>query len=222
MRGKYEPIPSFYSKDLAEVVSKCLTRDTRKRPSIHELLELDSVQKKAKTLNIKIPKKDEVIASIENQKNEMITTFQRKKTEVEPRSKTPKESKFSSKGKADKGTKDKGLINKSKESNLQNYKNDVPGKGKISVGKQDNKTEHQIKIEQLESQLQEKKKKHEDYLKKRDNTKISNNDNLPPSYLKEPEIVKNFSEGDKKSKGRKDLSGNLNNGKYTSNKTALA
>lgn len=222
VRGKYEPIPSFYSKDLAEIVAKCLTRDTRKRPSIHDLLELDSVQKKARTLNIKIPKKDEVIASIENQKNEMITTFQRKKTDIEPKSKSPKESKFSSKGRGDRSTKDKGLVNKSKESNLQSYKNDIPGKGKNTATKQDNKTEHQIKIEQLESELQEKKKKHEDYLKKRDSTKISNNDHLPPSYLKEPEIVKNFSEGDKKNKGRKELSGNLNNGKYANNKTALA
>lgn len=41
VRGKYEPIPSFYSKDLADIVAKCLQRDTRKRPSIHELLELD-------------------------------------------------------------------------------------------------------------------------------------------------------------------------------------
>lgn len=214
VRGKYDPIPSFYSKDLSDIVAKCLTRDTRKRPSIHDLLEMDVIKKKAKTLDLKIPTKDEVMSSIENQRNEMITTFQRKKTEVDD--KPNKEIPLKQKSKSDKPS-DKGLASKAKDSNLQNYKNDIPRKGsKSGFGKQDNKTEHQIKVEQLENQLEEKKKKHEDFLKKRDGNKATTKDHLPPSYLKEPEIVKNLSEGDKKNK-KKDSSGNIN-----VNKSALA
>ena len=68
VRGKYEPIPTFYSKDLSDVIDKWLQKDTRKRLSIQEILDLDIVKKKAKGLNISIPSKEEVISSIENQK----------------------------------------------------------------------------------------------------------------------------------------------------------
>lgn len=39
MAGKYEKIPSVYSKDLSDLIEKCLKKDTRKRLSIHEILE---------------------------------------------------------------------------------------------------------------------------------------------------------------------------------------
>jgi len=78
VRGKYEPIPSFYSKDLSDLIANWLQRDTRKRFSIHEILAQDSVKKKAKILGITIPTKDEVLLSIEQQKNQIMTVFQRK------------------------------------------------------------------------------------------------------------------------------------------------
>lgn len=77
VRGVYDPIPSVYSKDLHDLVSKCLQRETRKRPSVFEILELESVKKNAKLLSIQIPSKDDVLNSIESQKNEFITTFQK-------------------------------------------------------------------------------------------------------------------------------------------------
>lgn len=208
VRGKYEPIPSFYSKDLADVVAKCLQRDTRKRPSIHELLEMDCVKKKAKTLNIVIPSKDEVVASIENQKNEMMTTFQRKKTEVEPKVKSARDTPTSSKTKS---TKESSLSKKGKDSNL--VKEDSAKQKKLSSNKTEIKSEHQIKIEELENKVQERKKKHEDFLKKRESTKSTPKDNIAASYLRDPEINKVKSEGNKKSK-EKSKDGDLSDGKY--------
>lgn len=38
IRGKYDAIPSLYSKDLAEVVDSCLRRDFRSRPTVGNLL----------------------------------------------------------------------------------------------------------------------------------------------------------------------------------------
>ena len=39
VRGKYNPIPTTYSKELSNMVDRCLCKDQRKRPSIHEILE---------------------------------------------------------------------------------------------------------------------------------------------------------------------------------------
>lgn len=68
IRGKYDPIPSCYSKDLNFVLEKCMQKDTRKRPSIHDLLEMDAIKSKAKILGLKIPTKEQVEALIESQK----------------------------------------------------------------------------------------------------------------------------------------------------------
>jgi serine/threonine protein kinase len=183
VRGKYEPIPSFYSKDLADIISKCLQRDTRKRLSIHELLELDVIKKKAKTLNIHIPTKEEVMSSIENQKIEMISTFQKKKTDVTPKGKSKELSKFGKDKSSDR-----------KKSNLSNYKHDIPRKGSKSTSAKESKTDHQIKVEELENKVKEKNKKHEEYLKKRGSDK-SPNEIVPESYLKDPSLLKGKSEG---------------------------
>ena len=44
IRGNYSPLSSIYSKDLKEIVSKCLIAEPRKRPSIEELLRMPIIQ----------------------------------------------------------------------------------------------------------------------------------------------------------------------------------
>jgi NIMA (never in mitosis gene a)-related kinase len=39
VRGKFDPIPSTFSKELSDMVNALLTRDYKKRPSIQEVLE---------------------------------------------------------------------------------------------------------------------------------------------------------------------------------------
>lgn len=155
------------------------------------------------------------MASIENQKNEMMTTFQHKKTEVEPKAKSARDTPSSSKTKS---TKESSLSKKGKDSDL--VKEESAKQKKLSNNKTDFKSDHQIKIEELENKVQERKKKHEDFLKKRENSKSSPKDNIAASYLKDPEINKVKSEGNKKSK-EKSKDGDLNDGKYVS-KSPLA
>jgi NIMA (never in mitosis gene a)-related kinase len=57
IQGRYEPLPNIYSKELTEIVTLCLQKDYRRRPSIHDILALSSVQLKARTLRISIPDK---------------------------------------------------------------------------------------------------------------------------------------------------------------------
>ena len=185
VRGKYEPIPSFYSKDLSDVIDKCLQKDTRKRLSIQELLDLDIIKRKAKALSISIPSKDEVITNIESQKNEMITTFQRKKTEYESKIKS---------GEGSVKAKDKSPLSKNKDINLAQH-SEAP-KPKLKSAVSEKKSDHEVKVEKLEHQIQEKKKKHDDYLEKKKSVNVSNKDNVPVSYLKDPELLKNKAEPD--------------------------
>ncbi|EGG20598.1 protein serine/threonine kinase [Cavenderia fasciculata] len=37
-QGVYDPVPNYYSKDLSDVISKMMTLDNHKRPSVHDLL----------------------------------------------------------------------------------------------------------------------------------------------------------------------------------------
>ena len=39
VRGKFDPSPSTFSKELSDMVNALLTRDYKKRPSIQEVLE---------------------------------------------------------------------------------------------------------------------------------------------------------------------------------------
>lgn len=164
VRGKYEPIPSFYSKDLAEIVGKCLQRDTRKRPSIQDLLDMDSIKKKARSLNIKIPTKEEVMSNIENQKNEMLNTFHQHKIESEDAPKSENSSSAKAKSKPEPRSKPKTPYSKGKESNLGNYvePNNKASKSKLPA---DNKPDLKPKVVKSESQSQDGKK-NEEYLEK--------------------------------------------------------
>ena len=202
VRGKYEPIPSFYSKELSELVSKCLQKDTRKRPSIHDLLQLDSMQKKAKQLGFKIPTKSEVTDQIANQHSEMKTTFMKKKTEVETKPK-----KAVAKG--------SDSSKNRQSSKLMDYKSNQPQRKASAKPKSD----HEMKVMELENKINDRKKKHSENLDNK-NYKI-NNKNVPCSYLKDPNMAKQKSDGERYIRPSKDKSGDVSNNKYV-NKSALA
>ena len=48
IRGNYTPPPSVYTKDLREIVSKCLTVNPKGRPSISEILRMPIIQNRIK------------------------------------------------------------------------------------------------------------------------------------------------------------------------------
>jgi NIMA (never in mitosis gene a)-related kinase 1/4/5 len=50
LQGKYPPISHKFSKDLANVIAKLLTVDSKNRPSLKEVLKLPIIQKKCKEL----------------------------------------------------------------------------------------------------------------------------------------------------------------------------
>ena len=80
-RGKYAPVSTSFSSEIRQIIVKMLVTDTSKRPSIHEILSLDSVQKKAKKYNIDIPSIAQVQEEIEIKKTEFMSTFQKKREE---------------------------------------------------------------------------------------------------------------------------------------------
>jgi len=57
IQGKYDPLSPTYSRDLIEIVTQCLQKDYRKRPTVHDVLSMPSVQLKAKALRIDVPEK---------------------------------------------------------------------------------------------------------------------------------------------------------------------
>ncbi|KAK9867887.1 hypothetical protein WJX84_001961 [Apatococcus fuscideae] len=54
LRGQYRPVTG-YSAELADIVKRCLTQSTARRPDTARLLSLPSIQSKAKTLGISLP-----------------------------------------------------------------------------------------------------------------------------------------------------------------------
>ena len=48
-RGQYTPPPTIYTKDLRELVTKCLTIDPKIRPSIHEILRMPIIQNRIRS-----------------------------------------------------------------------------------------------------------------------------------------------------------------------------
>eukprot|EP00741_Cyanophora_paradoxa_P014947 tig00020830_g14421.t1 len=52
IRGKYPPIPSSYSRELSEVLSKCLTRETSRRPDAEGILSNAHVVSRARELDL--------------------------------------------------------------------------------------------------------------------------------------------------------------------------
>jgi NIMA (never in mitosis gene a)-related kinase len=55
IRGVFTPIPSTFSKDLATVVKKMLTVETRLRPTCSELLNLSEVQRNSGSISLDVP-----------------------------------------------------------------------------------------------------------------------------------------------------------------------
>ena len=50
MRGNYIPPPTIYTKDLRELVAKCLTVDAKLRPTIDEILKMPLIQNRIRSL----------------------------------------------------------------------------------------------------------------------------------------------------------------------------
>ena len=48
LRGNYTPPPAVYTKDLREIVTKCLLVDPKKRPTIQEILRMPIIQNRIK------------------------------------------------------------------------------------------------------------------------------------------------------------------------------
>lgn len=55
--GKFQDIPSFYSKDLRWLIQSCLSVDYKRRPSINFLMERPFVIELATKLNLNINNK---------------------------------------------------------------------------------------------------------------------------------------------------------------------
>ena len=54
LRGNYTPPPTIYSKDLREIIDKCLIVDYRKRPTIQQILNFPIIQNRLKLFFDKI------------------------------------------------------------------------------------------------------------------------------------------------------------------------
>ena len=76
-----------------------------------------------------------------------------------------------------------------------NYKSDAPKKNVKPITQSDRKSSHQLKVEQLEKKVEEKKQLHENYLKKHP-AKDGKKDELLPSYLNNDVALKKKAESD--------------------------
>ena len=76
MRGNYTPPSSMYTKDLREIVSKCLMVEQTRRPSIKEILKMPIVQNRIKNFLDEVEYKKEFTKTItkkyENNKKTLI------------------------------------------------------------------------------------------------------------------------------------------------------
>jgi NIMA (never in mitosis gene a)-related kinase len=77
MRGNYTPPPSVYTKDLREIVSKCLNVNPSRRPSIQEILKMPIIQNRIKNFLTEIQYNKEFSKTIakkykENKKKQTI------------------------------------------------------------------------------------------------------------------------------------------------------
>ena len=79
MRGNYTPPPAVYTKDLREIVSRCLTVLPSRRPSIQEILRMPIIQNRIKNFLDEIQYNKEFSKTIakkykENKKNQVVKT----------------------------------------------------------------------------------------------------------------------------------------------------
>ena len=77
MRGNYPPPPAVYTKDLREIVSKCLMVNPSRRPNIKEILKMPIIQNRIKNFLDEIQYNKEFSKTIakkykENKKNQII------------------------------------------------------------------------------------------------------------------------------------------------------
>jgi len=149
IKGKYDPIPVKYSKDLSELISKCLRKDTRKRLSIHQILEEDSVKRKARELNITIPNKEDILKRFDTQRNEVINKIIVEKSDH-----------------------DLGLIGSAPKKKTKKGLKTKSGTSKNPISDQKQKKSEYLKA------LEEKKEELEDLLMKQSSTKLNYRDSL--------------------------------------------
>ena len=79
LRGNYYPPPSVYTKDLREIVSKCLTVKPSLRPTIQEILRMPIIQNRIRNFLDEVQYNKEFTKTIakkykENKKNQVIQT----------------------------------------------------------------------------------------------------------------------------------------------------
>ena len=77
LRGKYESISRSYSRELADLIHICLTKDPVKRPAITDIIRIPYLQKKANLFKIAIPKElrnrlDPIEAALKEEDKSMI------------------------------------------------------------------------------------------------------------------------------------------------------
>ena len=77
MRGNYTPPPAVYTKDLREIVSKCLMVNPTKRPKIQEILRMPIIQNRIKNFLDEVQYNKEFSKTIakkyqENKKNQIV------------------------------------------------------------------------------------------------------------------------------------------------------
>ena len=154
IKGFYKEPPSSYSKDLIDLVKRCLNRDPKKRPSAENILKLPFIQKRIfgylneiqynENLSITIIKKykekreNEKIRRkiiMDNKKNEDNVKVSQKRISMDPIKKTAEkvEKNFESdKNKVMKFFKKRNSVNNDNNNNIQ-QKIEIPKKNEINT-----------------------------------------------------------------------------------------
>jgi len=65
VKSTYDPLPAIYSKELNEIVSKCLQKNYKKRPSVNDILALPFIQQKAKIIKVEVPERSALLGRAE-------------------------------------------------------------------------------------------------------------------------------------------------------------
>lgn len=96
IKGQYRPIASLYSDEMSKIIEACLQKECSKRPTIQQILENSKLIEEAKALGHEIPSYRELTKEIKLQKQEFVSTFQKKRSRTRA---TPQPSKFYSRAK---------------------------------------------------------------------------------------------------------------------------
>ena len=80
IRSSYEPISSFYSQELADIIESWLQKNFEDRPSIEDILQNCKLQEMAEKLSLSIPSTSEVLNNVENRhEGDFMTTYKKRK-----------------------------------------------------------------------------------------------------------------------------------------------